>query len=140
MFSAELFRERRSQLAKIVLLLCGAYFAVAFAGQAWKAKTLGETLGRERAVLARQEAQNRALEARLRYLRGKGYAAYAERVAREDLQMAKPGDHYVFVVPQEVKATAAQPIALPVQKERPAPPPPPRPVWRQWLEVFFPSS
>ena len=138
MLSADLFRDRRSQLAKIVLLMCGFYFAIAFAGQAWKAKSLGETLAVEQARLERQEATNRELQARLDFLNGKGYDAYVERVAREKLGMVKPGDRAVFVVPdknapsREPKAPLPpEPSDLPVES-------PAQPVWRQWVSIFFP--
>lgn len=137
MLSAELFRDRRSQLAKVVLLLCGVYFALAFAGQAWKAKGLSETLAEERAALARQEAATEKLRERLAFLNGPGYDAYVERVARSELGFIRPGDRAVFVVPRP-KAAPVVPEA-PLRESDPAPAAEPRvPAWKQWAEVFLP--
>lgn len=138
MLNADLFRDRRSQLAKIILLLCGVYFAIAFTGQAWKAKTLNDTLIVEQAKLHKQQAYNEQLQAKVDFLKDKGFSAYAERAARDKLHMARPGDHYVFVVPHKVAATPSDSVALP---KTAAPPPQqqvPEPVWKQWLSVFFP--
>lgn len=140
MLNADLFRDRRSQLAKVVLLMCGCYFALAFAGQAWKAQGLDEALDAERAKLSQQEAINRRLQARLNFLNGPGYDAYAERVAREKLGLAKEGDVTLFVVP-DVEAPSRRPQPpLPGKARTPAPQPAPSPVWRQWAEVFFPRK
>lgn len=138
MLNAELFRDRRSQLAKVVLLMCGCYFALAFAGQAWKAKGLGETLAVERAELASQERVNQRLQARLGFLSGPGYAAYVERTARAQLGMAKPGDVSLFVVPDPHAPTREPVAALPPMEIQAPPAPVHEPAWRQWLAVFFP--
>lgn len=136
--NADLFRDRRSQLARIVLLLCGFYFALAFAGQAWKARALSETLAAEQARLQAQEATNAELQARLDRLNGKEYAIFAEQTARKHLGMIKPGDKAVFVVP-DPDAPSVEPSA-PLQPDPSAAPAPEQeqPVWRQWVSVFFP--
>jgi cell division protein FtsB len=123
----------------VVLVLCGLYFAVAFAGQAWKAKTLGETLSAERATLRTQQATNAELQTRLDGLTGSAYDTYAERVAREKLGMVKPGDRAVLVVPDpKAPSLAEEPAPLPADLSAPQAAPPPQPVWRQWVAVFFP--
>lgn len=139
MLNADLFRDRRSQLAKVVLVLCGLYFAVAFAGQAWRAKELTATLDAERAKLAEHHQVNRELEVRAAYLRGPGYAVYAERTARTKLGMVKPADTPLFVVPDRTAPVERPETPLPVAEPKPAPTPA-RPTWRQWLEVFAPQS
>ncbi len=139
MLSADLFRDRRSQLAKVVLLLCGCYFALAFAGQAWKARGLAETLAAEKAVLAQQELEKAKLQERLDYLSGPGYDVYVERTAREKLGMAKKGDVALFVVPDS--SAPSRRISMPLPAIAPATrtePQPQLPVWKQWIEVFFP--
>ncbi len=138
MLNADLFRDRRSQLAKVVLLMCGCYFALAFAGQAWKAKGLGETLQLEQAKLVSQEKTNRQLQARLDFLNGPGYEAYVENVARAQLGMAKPGDISLFVVP-DPRAPGQDKAPLPPLELGSTTGTVPEPVWRQWLAVFFPS-
>ena len=138
MLNADLFRDRRSQLAKVVLLVCGFYFGLAFAGQAWKARGLAQTLAAEEGKLARQEATNAALRVRLEVLEGPGYEAYAEGVARSQLGMVKPGDRAVFVVPDEDAPSRGVTAPLPPARTQPAAAREPDPVWRQWVRLFFP--
>lgn len=138
MLSADLFRDRRSQLAKVVLLMCGVYFALAFAGQAWKAKGLAESLSVEEARLQEQTLTTDELRARLELLSGKGYDTYVERTAREKLSMARPGERAVFVVPDENAPTRAPSIPLPLEPAQPVIATPKEPIWRQWVSVFFP--
>lgn len=138
MLSADLFRERRSQLAKVVLLLCAVYFALAFAGQAWKAKALGETLLVEQAGLQKQQATNEELRARLEFLNGPGYDVYVEKMAREKLGFARPGDHTLFVVPDQQAPGHESGSPLVRAEPQPVVATPQQPVWRQWARVFFP--
>lgn len=138
MLNAALFRDHRSQLAKLVLLMCGLYFALAFTGQAWKARGLGERLAAERATLAEQQAANARLQARVDFLNGPGYEEYVERTAREQLGMAKPGDVSLFIVPDSNAPKVEPSVPLPEQVKKAAPPAPAQPVWRQWVAIFFP--
>ncbi len=138
MLNADLFRDRRSQLSKVVLLLCGFYFALAFAGQAWKAKGLGEMLAAEQAKLDSLEAQNAKLENRLSFLQGKGYDAYVEGVARSKLGMVKKGDKALFVVPDPKAPSREAKAPLPAGTETTPRQSLPEPTWEQWVHVFFP--
>lgn len=139
LLSADVFRDHRSQLAKVVLLMCGVYFALAFASQAWKAKGLGETLAQEQHTLAVQQAENSKLEARLSYLNGPGYPVYVERTARAELSMAKPGDVPLFVVPDPNAPNREPESPLPASDTAAlAEPDPVLPIWRQWVSIFFP--
>lgn len=139
MLSADVFRDHRSQLAKVVLLLCGVYFALAFASQAWKAKSLGETLLQEQRALSVQQAENTGLEARLSYLNGPGYPVYVERTARAKLSMAKPGDVPLFVVPDPNAPSREPETPLPASDTASLMESDPvLPVWRQWVAIFFP--
>lgn len=139
MLSADLFRERRSQLAKVVLLLCGCYFALAFAGQAWKARGLSEVLAAEEATLLQQKLEVAQLEARLEYLSGPEYDLYVERTAREKLGMARKGDVTLFVVPEAGAPSRESSTPLPELEPKVESRPAERlPTWKQWLKVFFP--
>ncbi len=139
MLNADVIREHRSLLARVVVFLCGCYFVLAVAGQAWKARELSLTLAQEQQTLVRMNDSNARLEERLAYLNGKGYDAYVERTAREKLGLVRTGDTAVFVVPD---MNAPQAPTRPALKSAVAPPATaprePLPVWRQWLEVYFP--
>jgi len=136
--NAALFRDHRSQLAKLVLLMCGLYFALAFTGQAWKARGLGERLAAERAVLAEQQAVNARLQARVDFLNGPGYEKYVERTARDQLGMTKPGDVSLFIVPDANAPKVEPSVPLPHRERKPVAAAPAQPVWRQWVAIFLP--
>ena len=137
LLNLDLIRDRRSQIARLVLLLCAAYFALAFVAQAWKARNLNQVLVQERAKLEQQEARNRELQEQLEMLSGKEYSVYVERVAREKLGMVKPGDIPVFVVPNPQAPKRQQKVLTAGEEQTGTNRQSDISVWRQWISVLL---
>lgn len=114
----------------LTLMLClvlSAYFVVALgerSAQILQLKNDEARLMREVATLHRTHAQLREERERLQS------TTDIERVAREDLNLIKPGETAVIVIPSAaaVAAVKAEPAAAPADQSPP---------WRRWLDWIF---
>ncbi len=117
------------RFATIVVLTLAALFALSFLQRAVESQR-----AEAQAVALRQEIQtieraNAALETRIANLKTD---AYIERVAREELNLVRPGETSYVVVPVGPRATPVRPAETPGRAL-----PDSRPPWLQWWDLFF---
>ncbi|MBU0494054.1 MAG: septum formation initiator family protein [Chloroflexi bacterium] len=106
-------------------------FAVLFLQKAVEGQQTEAQAAALRGEIADIEQANAALETRIAYMQTE---AYVERVAREELNLARPGETSYVVVPVGPRATPVSPVAA----EAPARSlPDSRPPWLQWWDLFF---
>lgn len=105
------------------------YLGLVTAGQTLRTYQLHQEEDRLKEEIALLEAKNRSLQAQEEY-----YAsdAYLEKSAREDLNLIKPGETAVVVIPAPTPTPAAPAAAPPAAPGRPA--------WQRWWEFFFGSG
>lgn len=97
------------------------------------------------------KARNDKLQNQLDYLKGPGFDVYAERVAREALGLAKPGETVILPLdptPQTINAPAPTPVAVAAASNSSATLTPPQivtpqpkneAVWQHWVDLVFGS-
>ena len=122
--------QRRGARALLIALITLSFLFIAtYALRLGERQRLEQEIAAATARLQAAEERNARLEAQAG---AAGGAAQIDELAREVLQMGKPGEvPYVGVEPP--------PIPAPAAVETAPPPPPPDPVWRQWLEFFAPQ-
>lgn len=127
------FVERHRGRMAVLLVLAGwLYFTVAFGNQAWRANQLQAQVDGQRAAIAAITGERGELESQRAALSGVGYDAYAQRVARRDLNLANPGETLILVhweLPPLDHATSK----LETVTSQPAD----EPNWHNWLDLFF---
>lgn len=87
-----------AQLTLVVVCVVSAYFVVGFYGksvESYRINLRAEQVQREVAAL---EVRNRQLQERVAYLATDGYV---ETAARDKLNLVKPGDHSLIVLPEK---------------------------------------
>lgn len=127
------FVERHRGRMAVLLVMAGwLYFTVAFGNQAWRANQLQAQVDGQRAAIAAITNERGELESQRAALSGAGYDAYAQRVARRDLNLANPGETLILVHWEQPPMTTAL-----VQPSAVAPPPTDEPNWHSWLDLFF---
>ena len=125
-------RLRGLRIEQIVVLLAVpvlVYLSVASVTKAFQTYQLQAEERRLRQEIARLEVQNRELQKQIDYLKSD---AYVEKIAREQLNLIKPGETAVVVLSPTPVPT---PIAAPAAK-----PPPTRLArtnWELWWDYFF---
>lgn len=87
-------KYKGSLILKIAVLCCAAFFLVSLVGQQIRIKEKQEELEVLQAQLKTQQIKNEELKNSLE--QGGDLADYAEKVARRDLDYAKPGER-VFI-------------------------------------------
>src|SRR5690606_27845081 len=98
----------RGRVVALIVLAVGLYFVVAFGEQAWRARALQAEVAGRREALATMQARYDELAWQLVRYRS-DYEAHVERIARRDLNLARPGETVILL------------------RVRPAPEPPPTP-------------
>jgi cell division protein FtsB len=126
---ARLVQQNRSLIAIMFVLVVVAYFLVAFADQAWRARELQADAAQQRAAIAVLERDNGALRRQVDTYASAAYDDYVQSRARRDLNLANDGETLLLIrwgVRDEAPAgtQAADPAAEPV------------PNWRRWLDVL----
>ena len=109
-------------LATLVFLILIGFSAV---GRLTHLYGLRQDEARLRAEIAVLESEHQALEQRKAEVQSD---AYIEKVAREQLNLIKPGETAVVIVAAPAPAIVAA---------TPPPPPPPTPNWQRWWNLFF---
>jgi cell division protein FtsB len=108
-----------------VLLIIGTFLAVQIGRQVYASWSISQQADAMRGEIAQMQARNDALRQELAYLNSKAFLA-AE--ARRLLNWGLPGEQVLIIPPG---AEAPLPAALTDQ------PPPAKPLFEQWLELFF---
>ena len=125
-------RLRGFRIEQILVLLSVpvlVYLGIASMGKAFQTYQQAEERKLFRQEISRLEADNRELQKQIEYLKSE---AYVEKVAREQLNLIKPGETAVVVLsPTPVPTSPAPP------KGQAAPPQPPKTNWELWWDYFF---
>lgn len=119
------------RFATIAVITLTALFALSFLQKAVESQQAEARAAALRQEIQVVEAANAALEQRIVYMKTD---AYVERVAREELNLVRPGETSFVVVPVGPRPTPVKPAAAE------APPrslPDSRPPWLQWWDLFF---
>jgi cell division protein FtsB len=128
---ADWIAQARGRLVIAAVLIAGLYFVVAFGEQAWKARQLQGEVAERQAAIATLQSRHDALSQQLdEYSSSDRYLAYAERIARRDLNLSHPGETVLLVRWQ------APPPPTPQAPAGAASASSQEPNWRHWLELF----
>ena len=84
------------QLTLVVVCVVSIYFVIAFYGKSLDSYRINQRAAQVRREIARLEAENRQLEAKAASL---ATDAYVETAARDKLNLARPGDRSIIVLP-----------------------------------------
>ena len=109
----------------LVLAIIGTFLAVQFGRQIYANWEISRQADSVREQIAAVEAQNDALRQKLRYLRSNAYIS-AEARRLTDLGVA---GEQVLIIPEGAEE--------PLPAELGPSPAPPRPLFEQWLDLFF---
>lgn len=118
------------RFATVVVITSAALFALSFlqkAMESQQAEAQAAVLRQENQAI---EAANAALKQRIADMKTD---AYVERVAREELNLVRPGETSFVVVPVGPRPTPVS--SAPDAASRPLPDS--RPPWLQWWDLFF---
>ncbi|MDI3339414.1 MAG: septum formation initiator family protein [Sphaerobacter sp.] len=119
----------RGRLVVLIVLAVGLYFVVAFGEQAWRARTLQAEIAGRREALAAMQARHDELAWQLVRYRS-DYESYVERVARRDLNLARPGETVLLLRLRPAPTPTPTPTPAPGQRTTT------EPSWRAWLDLF----
>ncbi len=118
-----------AQITMLVVCVVSAYFVVGFYGKSVESYRISQRAEAVRRQIAQLEAQNRVLQQQVAEL---STDAYVETAARDKLNLARPGDHSLVVVPAQDEVATVE-----------GPPSPETPPARElghlgdWLALFF---
>ncbi len=118
-----------AQITMLVVCVVSAYFVVGFYGKSVESYRISQRAEAVQRQIAQLEAQNRVLQQQVAEL---STDAYVETAARDKLNLAKPGDHSLVVVPAQDEVATVE-----------GPPSPDTPPARElghlsdWLALFF---
>ncbi|MDO8674218.1 MAG: septum formation initiator family protein [Dehalococcoidia bacterium] len=105
-----------------------AYFGLAAGQKAIEVYQLNQDAAQVRADTEGLKAENARLLALIEYLKSD---AYIEKIAREQLNLVKPGDKAVVVLAPEGKPQVGDRAQSPIDNTIA------KPNWRQWWDFFF---
>lgn len=104
------------------------YFGYATVGKALEIYSLRQEAGRIRQEVETLKARNALLQQQKGYLEAEGYV---ERVAREELDLVRPGETSVVVLLPSVEGAGGAGSLQGVEGQDQ------RPYWRRWWDLFF---
>ncbi len=119
------------RFATIAVFTLAALFALSFLQKAVESQRAEAQAAALRQEIAAIERANADLETRIATMKTD---AYVERVAREELNLVRPGETAYVVVPVGPQPTPAKPdvAGAPARSL-----PDSRPPWMQWWDLFF---
>ena len=98
------------QLTLLVVCIVSVYFVVGFYGKSVDSYRINQRAARIQRDIARLEAENKLLQDKVAYL---ATDAYLETAARDKLNLARPGDRALVVVPAQVEVPWVEPPPRP---------------------------
>jgi cell division protein FtsB len=130
-------------LLVLLLLLCGL-FVYSYIGRQDERAVIEQEIDALRAQLVAGQQEQQRLQDELAYVSG---PEYLDKVAREEFDMARPGDRVIIRVDKQPAAWVG---SAPVESRLVAPQaadadefriePPAQPVWQQWFTFFSTTS
>ncbi len=128
MLRAQLLSRLGPSLVALFLLPMLAYATYSIADRWYQSYVLALEEAETRREIEALRDQNLRLQADLVYTRGD---QYVEKIAREQLNLVKPGDRAIILVGPAGTSTPPSP------PRREVPPPAEKPGWRKLLEPIF---
>jgi len=130
-----------SQLLMILLLLGVVAFVGVFIWQSVRIKEMQTEYEQKKVALSAIQERNDRLQEHLDFYNSPGYMLYVEKVAREALGLARPGE--TVVLPVADKNVAVSPSSPAVKAETELATPGTntgvavKPSWQNWFSFFF---
>lgn len=87
-----------AQLTIVVVCVVSVYFLIGFYGKSLDGYRISQRAEQVRREVAELEARNKALQEKVAYYATEGYV---ETAARDKLNLVKPGDYALVVVPEK---------------------------------------
>jgi cell division protein FtsL len=135
-------KQRRplfSRLGLLVLIALCFFFVASYTGRLRHKADVEQEIAALQQRIAEAEQHQQELQAELDYVNS---PAYIEEVARNELDMAKPGDKVIVVVKHDAEATPDEAAPDVAASGAPAPEEYPvdsgsldEPTWEQWLDL-----
>ncbi len=129
-------RKSSSQLFTTLFLIGLVAFIAVFVWQSFQIKKMQTQVQQRQEELAAYQERNDSLQQHLDFYKSPGYMLYVEKVSREALGLAKPGETVVLTVPVNTSSNndSTSPKAALQEKINPVKP---RPSWQNWFGFFF---
>lgn len=135
-------RNLTSKIMIIVIVAAILGFIGLFIYQSLRIREMQNNYASAQADLQRLQDRNSRLQQHLDFYNGPGYMQYVEKVARETLGMAKPGETVVLPVTDNNGTVNSNNSSVAAQTGQPSNlsiPAPPKSNWQNWLSFFFGS-
>jgi cell division protein FtsB len=133
-------KKSPSRLILILLAVAGVYFAISFTAQIFKSRDMLAQVEAQRTENQALEAGNQRLRDQVAFGNSDAYLQYVERVAREELDMARPDETVILVVPPTPEAgsdtTNPDSSTSPSQADQAAQTEPSKATWQRWGDLF----
>ena len=110
----------------LLIFLFAAFLVYGLAKQINDSIKVGSRLESAAEEVSKLQEKNRNLRSELSQVQKK---EYVESVARNKLNMSKPGETVIFITDQTLMQV--------IESEKPKIPPPPVPNWERWLRLFM---
>ena len=133
-------KKLSSQLLLVLLIVAIVAFVGMFIWQSIQIKDMQAKFQQKQTELAAVVERNDRLQEHLDFYNSPGYMLYVEKVAREALGLAKPGETVVLAVPDTNSASpssASNPTGKDTAGATPNQSTPKKPSWQNWLGFFF---
>lgn len=133
-------KKLSSQLLLVLLIVAIVAFVGMFIWQSIQIKDMQAKFQQKQTELAAVVERNDRLQEHLDFYNSPGYMLYVEKVAREALGLAKPGETVVLAVPDTNSASpssASNPTGKDNAGATPNQPTLKKPSWQNWLGFFF---
>ncbi len=139
-------KKLSSQLLVALMIVGLVAFVGVFIWQSFRIKDMQGQLKTRQTELAAIEDRNSRLKEHLEFYNSPGYMLYVEKVAREGLGLARPGETVILTVPD--KNVAGPVNSQTVQTNTPnalatvaaTAPAVKKPAWQNWFGFFFGSK
>lgn len=132
-------RKVSSQLLVGLLVVGIVAFVGVFIWQSIRIKEMQAEFQEKQTALKAVEERNNRLQEHQDFYNSPGYMLYVEKVAREALGLAKPGETVVLAVPDKGLAGPANPSTKPTTEAANSANAPSgkKPSWQNWFGFFF---
>jgi cell division protein FtsB len=122
-------RQTGAVVVAVIMLFISCWMLFGIVGQVITGAQLEQQRAEAQAEVSKLKAENASLQGDVDYAES---PAYAEKVARDELILARDGDTVILPTYPDVTATAVLPTPAPL------PNPTAQPNWRGWQQALFP--
>lgn len=135
----ETLKDLSSRLMVAILIVALLGFLGLFLWQSLQIQKMQNEYIQKKADLAVVQERNDRLQEHLDFYKGPGYMLYVEKVAREALGLAKPGETVILTVPTGSPSGVAGQANQPNATGSPTDADLKKSNWQNWLEFFIGS-